>query len=104
MAKGKDFSRSLGSKRLNTLIPTEDEVSQKEGVKVEIKSSKKIVQTTVTTFRIENENLLKIKAIAFWDRKKIQDVFNEALISYIDTINTKEIQKAVEEYELRKGK
>ncbi len=98
MAKGKDFSRSLGSKRLNTLIPTENEVSQKEGIQEKISPPKKGDQTTVTTFRIENENLLKIKAIAFWDRKKIQDVFNEALSSYIDSIESGEVDKAVEEY------
>ncbi len=97
MAKNKDFSKSLGSKRLNTLIPTDDELSQKEGKKNEESKS----ATTVTTFRVENENLLAIKAIAFWDRKKIQDVFNEALADYIQNTPKATLKKAVEEYKKR---
>ena len=105
MAKGKNFSKSLGSKRLTTLIPTENESSQIEGKKIAPSKKEKtqIQSTTVTTFRVENENLLAVKAIAFWDRKKIQDVFNEALAQYLDSMPTSTLEKALAEYKKRKG-
>jgi len=105
MAKGKDFTKSLGSKNLNTLIPTDDNPAITP--RVEKETSKRgrpksaAPATTVTTFRINNDNLLAVKAIAFWDRKKIQDVFNEALQSYIDAVPASSFKKAMEEYKKR---
>lgn len=39
---------------------------------------------TRATFIINEEILDKLKAIAYWDRKLIKEVINEALINYID--------------------
>lgn len=64
----------------------------------------KEVTTTVTTFRVNDDNLRAMKAIAFWDRKKIQEVFNEALTNYIDQIPKATLKKAIAEYERRYGK
>lgn len=68
------------------------------------KPKKKEVTTTVTTFRVNDDNLLAMKAIAFWDRKKIQEVFNESLTNYIDQIPKATLKKAIAEYERRYGK
>jgi len=60
--------------------------------------------TTVTTFRINDDKLLAIKAIAFWDRKKIQEVFDEALENYINQTPKSTLKKAVTEYKKRYNK
>ena len=60
--------------------------------------------TTVTTFRINDDKLLAIKAIAFWDRKKIQEVFDEALENYISQTPKSTLKKAVTEYKKRYNK
>ncbi|HHH50310.1 MAG TPA: hypothetical protein ENK52_04960 [Saprospiraceae bacterium] len=101
--KGKDFSGSLGSKNLSSLIPTGEPESPKPSSKKElVKPQKENSGTTVTTFRIQNENLEAIKAIAFWERMKIQDVFNEALSDYIQKMPKTTFKKALEEYKKRK--
>ncbi len=105
----KDFKNSIGRKRLNTLIPDNDpapqsgiEVSNKVASKVDkVSPSPTPAETVVSTFRINSEKLKTIKAIAFWDRKKIQDVFDEALALYIDSQPSSAVKKAVEEYTKR---
>ncbi len=104
MAKGKNFAQSLGSKKLTTLIP-----SQKQKVKEEeeiiipapVVEKKKKANTTVTTFRVKDDLLFAIKAVAFWERKKIQDVFNDAMENYLETLPPATLAKAKEEFERR---
>ena len=102
MAKGKNFAKSLGSKKLTTLIPSQAETESSsqlnEPAGQDLKKSKKTEETTVTTFRIKNDLLFSIKAIAYWDRKKIQDVLNGALESYLDTIPPASLKTAREEF------
>lgn len=102
----KDFKNSIGRKRLTTLIPdtppapsiaTEKEVSNE----IKIAPSPTPPETVVSTFRINSEKLKTIKAIAFWDRKKIQDVFDEALELYINSQPKGAVNKAIEEYTKR---
>lgn len=38
-----------------------------------------------TTFIANCEYLEKLKAIAYWDRRHIKEVYNEAIESYINT-------------------
>ncbi len=107
----KDFKNSIGRKRLNTLIPDNDYDAQvKVEEKREMLKEKKQTTTTsaptppstvVTTFRINTEKLKTIKAIAFWDRKKIQDVFDEALEMYISAQPQEAVSKAIEEHTKR---
>jgi len=52
----------------------------------------------VTTFRIKIDVLEKIKALAYWEREKIQDVLDKALTEYLDKIPEKEMNKAVKAY------
>ena len=109
---GNDLTKSIGSKNLSSLIPTEEPKEEKKTTKaststrakkkpVAPKPEKKTNKTTVTTFRINNDNLEAIKAVAFWERKKIQDVLNEALETYLKTISANELKKAKIEYKKR---
>lgn len=108
----KDFTKKIGSKNLSSLIPTEaptpKPVVKKEQAKPVVKKKRtvsppkpKTPATTVTTFRINNDNLSAIKAVAFWERKKIQDVFNEALESYLKSIPASTLKKAQTEFKKR---
>jgi len=111
----KDFKNSIGRKRLNTLIPDADPVPHVDTVheakplmqkpptiKQEVHSpTPPEPETVVSTFRINADKLKSIKAIAFWDRKKIQDVFDEALELYIESQPSANVSKAIEEYTKR---
>ena len=114
----KDFKSRIGSKRLNTLIPEHDPspAIQQDAVSEPTSIVKKQMvravdpkaeqaptppETVVSTFRINAEKLKTIKAIAFWDRKKIQDVFDEALGLYIEDQEKATLEKAIEEYTKR---
>ena len=109
--KTKDFTKSLGSKNLSSLIPTEEQGTSKKSTSTRTasSSSKKATKdidegkpiTQVTTFRIDVEKMEAIKAIAFWDRKKIQDVLDEALGQYIGKVSSSTLSKALEEYKKR---
>lgn len=106
----KNFTKSIGSKNLSSLIPTSEPEKEPKKEKVvtttknksaAIPKESKTAKTTVTTFRINNDSLEAVKAIAFWDRKKIQDVFNEALEAYLKTIPATSLKKAQVEYKKR---
>jgi len=104
MAKGKNFANSLGSKKLTTLIPTQkqqDKVEEEVVDVPQIVQKKKKTATTVTTFRVKDDLLFAIKAVAFWERKKIQDVFNDAMENYLETLPPATLSKAKEEFEKR---
>jgi len=58
----------------------------------------KVSATKVTTFRIEVDLLQKVKAIAYWERQKIQDVLDEALSDYVNNYAPSELNKAVKAY------
>ena len=51
-----------------------------------------------TTFRIDVDLMENIKAVAYWERKKIQDVLNDALTEYINTVPKQELSKAKKAY------
>lgn len=103
MAKGKNFANSLGSKKLTTLIPTQKQKVKEEVEVQEVQQivKKKKIATTVTTFRVKDDLLFAIKAVAFWERKKIQDVFNDAMANYLETLPPATLTKAKEEFEKR---
>ncbi len=102
MAKGKNFAQSLGSKKLTTLIPTQkQEIKEEEEIIIPVAVEKKKTATTVTTFRVKDDLLFAIKAVAFWERKKIQDVFNDAMENYLETLPPATLTKAKEEFEKR---
>ncbi len=105
---GKDFKQKIGSKRLDSLIPATDSKRGESQNMVNIQQSTQTEQaemkvlkpkTTVTTFRVNTEKLAQIKALAYWDRKKIQDVFDEALMLYLEKVGDKNLETAVEAFE-----
>lgn len=105
MAKGKNFAQSLGSKRMTTLIPSQKKQEEKTRSETETENNpapakkKKNADTTVTTFRVKNDLLFAVKAVAYWERKKIQQVFNGALTAYLETLPPADLKKAKEAYE-----
>lgn len=72
-------------------------VVKKELKKVKV-AEKKTSTTKVTTFRIDADLLENIKAMAYWDREKIQDVLDKALSAYIDQVPSNELAKAQKAY------
>jgi len=51
-----------------------------------------------TTFRIDVDVMETIKAVAYWERKKIQDVLDSALRDYLTKIPKQELTKAKKAY------
>ena len=51
-----------------------------------------------TTFRIDVDLMESIKAVAYWERKKIQDVLNDALTEYINKVPKQELARASKAY------
>lgn len=105
----KDFKNKIGNKRLDSLIPPE---GQKQALKEESVPQRATInqsssspikeatpKTTVATFRVNTSKLNQLKAVAYWDRKKIQDVLDEALEAYLGSIPPTNLKKAVEEYQ-----
>lgn len=87
MAKRKkNFTSSLGSSMRSLILYNEvQEVTNK--YKEDAKDdANKLDQTepaaTITTFKINDDNLPAIKALAWWKRKRIQEVFKDALSTY----------------------
>ena len=110
----KDFKNSIVKKdRFKSLIPVADPEPYVKTVQEAQPTLKREIrreapaaaptppETVVSTFRINTEKLKTIKAIAFWDRKKIQDVFDEALEMYINAQPKATVSKAIEEYTKR---
>ena len=119
MAK-KNFIDNLGSKNLNKLIPVDappprsekpdplrpkpvkpHPTAKKDGPatsKSRTASKPKAPTTKVTTFRIQEEKLTALKAMAYWERKKIQDIFDEALETYLKAVPAATLKKARAEY------
>ena len=128
MAK-KNFTGSMKSKNLSTLIPTtareeqrtpppvatpkplppqpkaraepEQTAKPKRKPVAKTKPKSKAPATTVTSFRIDVEQLEQLKAIAYWERSKIQDIFAAALDTYFKTIPEATRKKAVAAYKKR---
>ena len=55
---------------------------------------------TRATFIVDEDQLEKIKALAFWDRTSIKEILRDALEGYIDG-KKKDLPKALEEYKAR---
>jgi hypothetical protein len=51
--------------------------------KIEAPAPKKVIGEVRATFIVENEVLEKIKALAYWNRKNIKQVVNDALKTHI---------------------
>ena len=56
------------------------------------------------TFLIDEAQLEKVKAIAWYERRKIKDIIGEALKKYIGSRDTEVVNKATKEYKLRSSR
>ena len=57
--------------------------------------------TTVASFRIDAEQLQQLRALAYWERAKIQDIFAQALDTYFKSIPEPTRKKALTAYKKR---
>ena len=104
---GKDFKNRIGNKRLDSLIPPDTQQQEKSSSSLKSEQIqgtqrdviKKAAPTTVATFRVKTDKLKQLKAVAYWDRKKIQDVLDEALQNYFDQMSGSNLSQAVEAYD-----
>lgn len=81
---------------LSFLVTNDTSKTAKDKTKKITKTNKK--NYTTVTVRIEDEKLEKVKALAFWNRRKLQDIYNIALQDYINQIDEETLTKAEKEY------
>lgn len=86
-AEGKQSKHSLHNKQIKQRIPR-TEPKPLNPVKRGLKPG-----WTRATFIIRDEHLDKVKALAYWDRKEIKEVIDEALRSYLKGKSIKPIKK-----------
>jgi hypothetical protein len=102
----KNFSGGLNT-LLEGSIAKQEKPAQDEPVKAGIKQEAfkpaedkkpKGYRQPRATFLIDEDKVETLKAIAYWERKKIKDLIEEALDSVISSRNPEEIQKALIEF------
>jgi len=91
MAK-KQFSSSFQ----DIFSPTESHLLKEEFIKSPEDNDDKIQRTTLLLSR---QTYKTIKAIAYWERKQIKDIIEEALDIYLNSIDEKELEKAIIQFE-----
>lgn len=101
--EGASNGQTIAAEPSNNEVPKQKPVIKSAPTnKKETKKIKAVVNKTpltkVTTFRIDAGLLENIKAVAYWDREKIQDVLHTALSTYIDQIPAGELSKAQKAY------
>ena len=83
---------------LDMLFQSTDEVESLI-VKDELKTNKIIKNDeTRATFIVDNDQLLKLKALSFWQRKQLKQILREIIDLYFESIDKKEFEKALFEY------
>ena len=90
----KNFETSLQQKGFDNLIKPVNSPNQWNE-----KEKKEETYDTVVSFRSYFKFRLQIQAVAFWHRKDIQDIFNEALQTYLKWFEWEELEKMVDEYQ-----
>lgn len=80
---------------------TEEEKRTDEGIK---KASAKGLRDGLTryTFIVEEEQLEKIKALAYFDRLSMKEIASEILQSYLDKAGASKVNRALKEYKNKK--
>ncbi|MFZ1323452.1 MAG: hypothetical protein WAT71_18020 [Ignavibacteria bacterium] len=103
MAK-KDFKGGLSN------LLGENTEAKNESVKApstEPQKRKEITKTTQegtyegdirATFIVKENRLEILKALAYWERKKLKDLLDEALLNLIESRDPEQIKKVIEEY------
>ena len=91
MAK-KQFTNSFQ----DIFSPTETHLLKEEFIKTPEDNDDKIQRTTLMLSR---KTYKTIKAIAYWERKQIKDIIEEAITAYLNSIDEKELEKAIIQFE-----
>jgi len=91
MAK-KQFSSSFQ----DIFSPTDSHLLKEEFIKSPEDDDDKIQRTTLLLSR---QTYKKIKAIAYWQRKQIKEIIEEAITGYINSLDADELVKAIVQFE-----
>ncbi|HEY5471521.1 MAG TPA: hypothetical protein VIK07_13455 [Bacteroidales bacterium] len=76
--------------------PTETHLLKEEFIKTPEDNNDKIQRTTLMLSR---KTYKTIKAIAYWEQKQIKDIIEEAIANYLNSIDAKELEKAIAQFE-----
>lgn len=93
----KTFSSGLSSLLSSTEI--EEKPQEKVSAKEESSKNEVLDHSTRSTFVVQVDSLKKLKALAYWERKHIKDVFEEAFCCYFKTKKADFLETALSEYE-----
>ena len=91
MAK-KQFTNSFQ----DIFSPTETHLLKEEFIKTPEDNDDKIQRTTLLLSR---QTYKTIKAIAYWQRKQIKDIIEEAIAGYLNSLDANELEKAIVQFE-----
>lgn len=91
MAK-KQFTSSFQ----DIFTPTETHPPRKEVGKVLDQDDDKIQRTTLL---LSQKTYKTVKALAYWERKQIKDIIDEAIASYLSKIDVNELEMAIFQFE-----
>lgn len=84
---------------LDFLVSNDSVKKEEQTTQASPKPRKAKKKYTTVTVRIEEDLFLKVKAVAYWKRRKIMDVFNTSLLEHIENMNEEDLEKAVEDYQ-----
>ena len=91
MAK-KQFTNSFQ----DIFSPTETHLLKEEFIKTPEDNDDKVQRTTLLLSR---QTYKTIKVIAYWQRKQIKEVIEEAITGYLNTLDSNELEKAIVKFE-----
>ena len=91
MAK-KQFTNSFQ----DIFSPTETQLLKEDVAKAQEDNNDKIQRTTLM---LNRKTYKTIKAIAYWERKQIKDIIEEAIAGYLNSIDVNELEKAIAQFE-----
>lgn len=73
--------------------------SKRQNEVKEESTPKKKIKTIPITFKIEEDLLFSIRALAFWNKEKQQDIINSSIRKHLAEMPQEEREKAEEEYQ-----
>lgn len=75
--------------------PTENKSQKDEVAKVPVQDDNEIQRTTLL---LRRKTYKTVKALAYWERKQIKDIIQEAIATYINSMDSKELERAITHY------
>jgi len=91
MAK-KQFTNSFQ----DIFSPTETHLLKEEFIRTPEDNDDKIQRTTLL---LSKQTYKTIKAIAYWERKQIKEIIHEAFVTYLNSLDADELEKAIAQFE-----